>query len=257
MNWYRIKTVLIFLFIAINLFLATLLLTEHYKNVQAEKARIAAAKVLLSQNGSSVSAAVPHSSMRLGTLTLENPKADPQGFARRVLGGNPARLGESYRREGRVLFLPENGFMYDSGEEGVPAEKKHIRAVKEAFGEMGFSTAYIRGYIADGCVVLYQEVDGVPLFDYRIRITPTAGGRIAKMEGTWAEITEARREPWRIGSAADALLSFLQEGKKGEIVSVQCGYAVFVDGQGYRTADAIPVWRLETAGGEAHVYDAR
>ena len=78
------------------------------------------------------------------------------------------------------------------------------------------------------------------------------------MEGVWAQITEVAPEKARIRSAADALLSFWREVGAGKtITNIRPGYALLVTENGYRTADAVPVWRVETADGTEYSYDAR
>lgn len=257
MNWYRIKTVLIFLFAAINVFLATLLCAAQLKTARLGKEKIQSAVHVLSESGIRVSCTVPHKTERLRILTLENPKADPAAFAKAVLGGKATRLGDSYRREGKVLTLLEKGFVYDSGEESVAPERKSVSEMKNALSSLGFSMTYAKTELAEGAVVFTQKIDGVFLFDCQLRAYPTADGRLARLEGVWAEISHIEGERQRTQSAADALLAFLQTGTREEIVRVECGYAVLSKEQGYRTADAVPVWAIETIDGKVHYFDAR
>lgn len=257
MNWYRIKTVLIFLFAAINLFLATLLCAAQFKTARQEKAKIQSAVNVLSESGIRVSCDVPHQTERLRVLTLENPKAEPEALAKAMLGNKATRLGDSYRRDGKVLTLLDRGFLYDSGEESVKPEKKSISQMKNALSALGFTMTHAKGTISDNAVMFTQKMDGVSMFDFYLKVYPTASGQIARLEGVWAEITHAEGERQKTQSAADALLAFLQAGNRNEIVGVECGYAVLSKEKGYRTADAVPVWAVETNDGKVHYFDAR
>ena len=257
MNWYRIKTVLIILFAAINLFLATLLCASQFKMKTQEKEKIQSAVNVLSASGIRVSCDVPYKTERLRVLTLENPKADPAAFAAAVLGGKVTRLGESYRREGKVLTFLEKGFYYDSGVQSVNPEKSSISEMEKALSALGFRTDFIHGYIEGNAVVFTQKIDSVFLFDCRLLAYPAENGSIARLEGTWAEIPRPEGERKKTQSAADALLSFLQAGNREEIVHVECGYAVLSKEKGYRTADAVPVWAITTIDGKVHYFDAR
>ncbi len=257
MNWYRIKTVLIFLFLAINLFLAALLGIEALSETRAAKARVTAAAEALEKNGISVSAAVPHKTPRLGTLTLENPKAEPAEFAAQILGGRATRLGDAWRRDGKTVMLLDKGFVYESGAPKA-ADKKSVKQMRLALESMGFSMTYAEGFLSGEAVTFVQVINGVRLFDCALSVYPAADGSIARMEGVWVKIGEAAGEKARVKSAADALLSFLREGKSGStITKVECGYAVLLKEEGYRTADAVPVWKVETADGNSYYYDAR
>ena len=257
MNWYRIKTVLTFLFLGINIFLATLLCAAQPKTMRQEKARIESAVEVLSKSGIRVSCTVPYQTEKLRVLTLENPKASPEALAEKILGGKVTRLGDSYRREGRVVTLSEKGFLYDSGLESIPAEKKNISQMKNALSELGFTMTYAKGSLMEDAVIFTQTIDGVSLFGCQLTVYPTPDGQIAKLEGKWAEITHAEGERQKTQSAADALLSYLQAGITEEIVRVECGYAVLSKESGYRTADAVPVWLIETIGKNVHFFDAR
>lgn len=258
MNWYRIKTVLIFLFLAINVFLAAMLGFGALSESRAAKARISAAVSALEQNGITVSAEVPHKTPRLGTLTLENLKADPAAFADRLLGGKATRFGSTWQRDGKSVTMPERGFTYTSGADAVPAEKKSIKKMKKALENMGLSMEYAEGTLQDGAVRFIQEVNGAPLYDCWLMVYPAADGTVARMEGIWAEIVADGRERADIKGAESALLSFLREdGTDKEITAVHWGYAVLLAEEGYHSADAVPVWRVETAGGSQYFYDAR
>ncbi len=257
MNWYRIKTVLILLFAGINIFLATLLCAAHFKMARQEKAKIESAVKVLSESGIRVSCDVPYKTERLRVLTLENPKAEPEALAKAVLGGKATRLGDSYRRDGKVLTLLESGFLYDSGEESVSPEKKSISQMKNALSVLGFNMTYAKGSLSDGAVTFTQKMDGVSMFDFYLKAYPSASGQIARLEGVWAEIMHTEGERQRTLGAADALLAFLQAGNQSEIVRVECGYAVLSKEKGYRTADAVPVWAIETIDGKVHYFDAR
>ena len=257
MNWYRIKTVLIFLFLAINIFLLTLLGAESLSKTRAAKEKGEAAGAALAQNGISVEVPVPYKTPKLGTLTLENPKAEPETLAERILGGRAVQVGDAWRREGKILVLQERGFRYDSGMEAVIPEKKDVSRLREELSNMGFSMEYAKGYREGEAVVFVQMPDGVQLFESALSVYPTADGTIARMEGVWANITKKNYERRAIKPAADALLAFLRSGERGKITAITCGYAVLRAEDGYRTADAIPVWKVETADGAVFYEDAR
>ncbi len=258
MNWYRIKTVLIFLFLSINIFLAAILVINSYSIARTAQERIAVSEAVLEENGITVTADIPIKTPRLGTLTLENPKANPEEFAKRLLGGTAVRLGDIWRREGKTVTFLEKGFVYDSGAGAVPADKKSIKTMKAALENMGFFMEYTEGTVEDGAVFFIRSVDGAPLHEVGLKVFPAADGTVARMEGVWAEIVEVGEERERLNSASDALLSFLREGEPGSTVThMDIGYAVLVPEQGYHTADAVPVWRVVTADGNTRYYDAR
>ncbi len=257
MNWYRIKTVLIFLFLAINIFLLALLGAEALSARKAAKEKGEAAGAALSENGITVTAPIPHKTPRLGALTIENLNAAPEALAERILGGKAVRAGDAFLREGQTVSLMEKGFRYASGKEAVTPTKKDVSRLREALSGMGFSMEYAKGHREGEAVLFVQMVDGVQLFESALFVYPAADGTIARMEGDWANITKRDYERGTIKPAADALLDFLRSGGKGEITAITSGYAVLRAESGYRTADAIPVWEIKTAAGTVFYADAR
>ncbi|MBQ7034065.1 MAG: hypothetical protein IJN25_10465 [Clostridia bacterium] len=258
MNWYRMKTVLIFLFLAINIFLAAMLGLEGRSKSRAARERIDAAIKALEPGGVTVACEVPHKTHRLGTLTLENLRADPADFSAKILGGTAARFGNEWRRNGKTVTIYAEGFSYESGAEAVNADKKSIKTMKETLETMGFSMAYAEGAVTDNTVQFVQTVHGVPLFGCVLAVCPAADGTVARMEGNWANIVESDAERATIGGAESALLSFLREsGGANTITEVSCGYGVLFAEEAYHSADAVPVWMVKTADGKCVFYDAR
>ena len=259
MDWYRMKTILIFLFLGINLFLAALLGYESYAEHRSAKAQTESTIATLGRSGITVSAQTPIGGKRLRSLTLENPCADKAAFTALLLGEGTESAGDHYQKDGKSLRFTENGFSYIGTSSPVPCEKKHISSMKKVLENMGFSMRYAKGTIENGAVVFTQIVDKVPLFGSSLRVTPASDGSVSKIEGTWANVLDAVGEKSRTSGAAKALLAFLQEGThQGKtITDIQCGYAVLFSGDGYRTADAVPTWRIETADGSTAFYDAR
>ncbi len=258
MNWYRIKTILILLFLAINIFLAAMLGFGALSASREAQKRISAAVSALEQSGIRVTAEIPRKTPRLGTLTLENLKTDPAAFADRLLGGKATRLGSVWQRDGKTVTMPERGFTYTSGADAVPAEKKSIKAMEKALESMGLSMEYAEGTLQDGAVRFVQKVNGAPLYECWLMVYPAADGTVARMEGVWTKIVESGKERTVIKGAEGALLSFLRESEAGsEVTAVDWGYAVLLAEDGYHSADAVPVWRVETADGKQYYYDAR
>ncbi len=259
MDWYRMKTVLIFLFLGINLFLAALLGYESYAIHKTAKAQSESASLALWRGGISIEAEIPTTAKRLRSLTLENPYADKAAFATRLLGEGAESAGEYYQKDEKRLRFTENGFSYEAAASPAPAEKKHIAPMKKALESMGFSMRYAKGSLENDAVVFTQIIDKVPLFGARLCVSPASDGSVSKIEGTWANVVNVTGERNRVSIAAQALLAFLQEGShEGKtITGVDCGYAVLLSPGGYRTADATPTWRIETADGNVSFYDAR
>ena len=259
MDWYRMKTVLIILFLGINLFLAALLGYESYSEHKVDQVKTEAILQTLERGGIKVEARLRPSSPRLRALRLENPYADSFAFAARVLGDGAHHQENTFEKDGNKLSFTENGFIFEAASPAVPPQKKHITSLKSALEAMGLSMRYATGKTENNAVIFTQKVDGVPLFGAQLRVMPCADGSVSRIQGTWANIADIYGEKSRVVLPAQALLTFLQEGThEGEtITDATCGYSVLLSDGAYRTADAVPAWRIETESGTVFFYDAR
>ncbi len=257
MNWHRIKTVLIFLFLAINLFLTSLLLYENIASKKAEEKRLhAAIAVLRAADIRMETGKVIADGARMATLTVENPTADAEAFATSLLGDTPLRMGNTYRRQGKTVTITETGFCYHGNLAPKGTEKDAVGTMRDALRKMGFSMNYAKGYEKDGKVYFTTLVSGRPLYDCTLMVTPS-GTEIASIEGKWPHVLEVQGTKERVSGAADALIRLLNEpnAANSTVTEVSLGYAVLVDG-GYQTANAVPVWRIVTDKA-VYMYDAR
>ncbi len=257
MYWYRIKTVLIFLFLAINIFLAVLLgLGVHSKTELARKKGEAAAAAL-ERNGIRVLASVPYKTPRLGTLTVENPLANPEALARQILGDGAVRLGNAWEKDGRKLTVLPESFLYESGTPSVKPENGAVSRMKTVLSDMGFPMEHARGELSDNAVLFRRELLKHPLFEACLFVYPAADGTVARMHGIWPAVSENPGTRAAIKPAAEALLTYLREGHTKAVTAITAGYAVMRAEEGYRTAEAVPVWRVHTEDDAVYDYDAR
>ncbi len=257
MYWYRIKTVLIILFLAINIFLAVLLGVGAHSKTELARKKGEAAAAALERNGITVSAVVPYKTPRLGTLTVENPLANPEKLAQQVLGEGAIRFGDSWRKEGRTLTILPEGFLYESGVPSVNPESGSVSHMKTALSDMGVNLEHACGELSADAVLFRREIAGHPLFESHLFVYPAQDGTVARMEGVWPEIQENAGTRAAVKPAAEVLLSYLREGHTETVTYISAGYAVMRAEEGYRTAEAVPVWRVHTEGGAVYDYDAR
>ena len=256
MDWYRIKTILIILFVAINIFLAVLLLRENMATRRMEEEHIAAANAVLAKNGITIKAEIPRVRGRMATLTVENPLAEKEAFAEMLLGGKPVSADNTYYRNGNSVEITEAGFHFVGKTKPKMPGKNAVRTVKDMLTRMGFSMDYAEGRQEGQAVYFSAAYEGKPIYGCNLVVIPGEDGQ-AEMQGTWHFVQEVKNEKNKIISAADALMSFLQEKTAAQdvITCVDYGYGILVEG-GYRTADAVPVWHI-TSDEMTKFYDAR
>lgn len=147
--------------------------------------------------------------------------------------------------------------MYESGAPFVKPESGAVSRMKTALSDMGFSMEYAYGEISADAVLFRRKLRGHPLFESHLFVYPSSDGTVARIEGVWPEVRENTGTRMAIKPASEALLSYLREGRTSPITFIAAGYTVLRAEEGYRAAEAVPVWQVSTEAGEVFYYDAR
>ena len=270
MYWYKVKNVLIILFALINIFLIGAIASENiYKKRDEQRLRESLISVLENSNVKIDSELIQRDAPQLSTKQVENCIVADAEFAARVLGGAP----EAKYDEGGVLYyaLGENKLYlangrlhyYNasfSGDGDVSATA--IRSAKAALGKIGAPMEDYREKTQGDTIIFTLYTDGAPLFGNCIYVK-MAGGEIGELWGYIIKNTAYSGSPASLRSSADVLLEFLQGSAHTSqgvtVTALELGYSILTQGSDvdFKTADAIPTYKLETSDGQVFYYDAR
>lgn len=263
MDWYKIKSILIVLFLLINILLLGLLFHNNIKDARADRMEIESAVQVLKLNNINVSPdKVDSKPSRSYAITILNPMSDAGVFAEKMLGGTPSVQGREYLFETKKLKINGINFIYQNTlyKEAVTPNHNLVKSAKKELINMGFDMKYSRSQIINNTIIFTQRVHGSELFGSRLSVTVCDRG-IITVTGSWAEVSRVSKSDVVITSAAEALIDFLRDENRPaeatEIASVKFGAGLTLDASDYRTAETVPLWKITLKNGKEYFYDAR
>ncbi len=262
MQWYRAKTILIVVFLCINIFLGIYLITDRYQNESRA----------LSELVNVLSANQIH--LRVDSL----PKVPPQVLVPEFFG---APLSEKTIKLLVPNFLPkENGYTNAEGsisleqtgnrilyQNPTPNQKgfrkvnennviSKLRPYVEALGVEKYVYPVNVSRIQDDIMVEYAyRVDSTKLYGSSLRISVSTDG-IRQIRGFLGVPDRKNGFSYRLSKLETVLMGLAQMGYEGiEITAVKLGY-YFIDYTDAMVSQAIPVYQIRTSAGEL-ILDGR
>ncbi len=252
MNWSKIKTALICLFLAIDLFLVGWDITHLRGKSTVDDEVIENTVSLLRDRGIIVSReVVDNKTPRIGTLTAKNPVADEADFIGKILGKGYIKDGNRFYKAGKEAELFGSAFKI--------TENIKISSVDEAkkwLEDNGISmsdtvqTEYMGSYIFRTFYMGYE------LFGSKITVRTEGENTVA--EGTVLYVTEAQAAKEELLHSTSVLPELVSDGVKAcEIISITPGYmCISTNDEGFSEAVASPVYRILLSDGSELFYNA-
>ncbi len=253
MNWSRIKTVLIGLFLVMDVFLLIFNTALRHQERTVSDRVIDDTLTVLSQQGLTVSRALlcaetPH----MSRLSAENVLADEAAFLGRVLGSGYEKDGQTFSRSGKTVILSGNTFVF--------REKRTIASADEAFrwlSDNGFDLSDTAQTEYQGQYVFRTMYDKLEVFGSRITVSQAGDEAVAEGSFLYIRGTENEKKS-RPRHITFVLPRLLKEGvSNAEIVGIYPGYMC---AQGtkerFTEATANPVYRIVLSTGEEFFYNA-
>ena len=267
MYWYKVKSALIILFLAINIFLlARIGYVAYSENRQKQQELTTIVSVLRRDNVTISEAIIPSGSVKLNSLSVENILTDENTFVSAILGKGiliADKEAHSYSSGSETLEISGNRFYYHNSAAGmnVTPNQENAEQIKLWLSEKGFYTDQVK-YTLDTTRISYRIMPGGnQFFDAEITVIPGERGVIS-MSGSWVTPSLNTDTEYKPGPATDALIAFYRDPDRPqqcEISSIRAGYGVWLGDYtvSYKTAEAVPVWRIKLSNGQSFYYDAR
>jgi len=267
MYWYKVKSALIILFLAINIFLLARIGYVAFSESKHRREELSTIVSVLQGDNVTLSAdRIPSDAVSLGSLSAENVLADEKAFTTAILGKGILIANEkehSYTSGSESLEISDNKFYYHNSAAGtnITPNQENAEQIKLWLSDKGFymdETAYT----LDTTRISYRLVPGGnPFFDAEITVIPGERGVIS-MTGNWVTPAINSDVTYQPGPVADALIAFYRDPdrpQKCEVASICAGYGVLLGNYtvSYKTAEAVPVWRIKLTDGKCFYYDAR
>lgn len=252
MDWPRLKTVLIVLFLVINIgLLANIHYTEYTKNV-VPHGDIAHVAALLENNGVQVAEEiVPKQRDVLRGYTLTAVVEEKRRAAQALLGQQVELLlnedntvAQYQSGEAQLWLWDDFRLQFENPSFAGACTRKEAERIAEKLTAEGYGMVPLPQWDneEDGQYCFRQTLDGIPVEDTMLAVTLTQEG--ARAEGVWLMGRPQKNGEEQVtdGVTALAMYPILQpEGQGRTIQSVQLIYRISAETAGNRV---IPVYRV-------------
>lgn len=260
MNWSKIQTALIILFLAINIFLLCNIAYNNISQIAAEKKDLEKTVEILKQSGVTLPEPLPKTP-RMQVLSVENILADVSSVAEKLFLGEEFEIQENgnitiCKNQDKTLIISGSFIEYKTNEKpDKPARKK----AEKLLSDIGFDIN--KAYVSESDTQLLFEgmYDGKKIYSNKLTVE-LSNDKISYLRGKWANVTGKSGSKTKIKPVLDAFVNLLRDGVKNILVtSVEAGYEIKTDtsNSDYKTAEAVPVWSIKTDNGLNRFYDAR
>ena len=256
MNWPRVKTILIFLFLLVDIILLASIIIPSAGLSRIPQETIKNTAEVLKQRGIEISPEIiPARRESMGIIELYNIWADKPTLAERLIGENRTEDGKAFKNGTKTLTLQADSFSY----ENTAAEK----TVAHELIEMGIDVRENLYEEGESSLRSWQTIDGKKLFESEIYASQTDSA--VTVSGYWIF---SDRENGIIINTPDTLLDVtgvlidfinnpLREAEV-TITSVETGYSA---GTAYRDTthklvSLSPAYKISTDTGAYYMYDA-
>lgn len=263
MNWSRVKTILIILFLLIDLLLVGGILWSAAPQNPVSLQEVADVVNILKRNGLQISdKIIPRATEELGVVELDNVWPDRELCASILFGGN--RLSQlapgSYGDAGKQVTFGSNYFTYTNS--SVTCNNPEEAAAY--LGEMGISVLPADIYDQNGKWVSQQKIDDKTIFETALEIPQEAGSFTCS--GYWLlsnkEVNLNKKPAASLQPITSVLVEFTANpyyNREGDtILSITTGYSlgtVYRDTT-HKLVSVVPAYKIALQSGEYYIYDA-
>lgn len=274
MNWGRAKTILIVMFLAVDIFLLCVLLQTRSDYEQLPKETVQKTVQILQENGIQIrSEVVPKKRTKNQNIMMENTFSNPVQAADLMLGMYEIKLSDEenheylFENEEATLKVNNTFFAYNSKKQVVPygqGERPDIKAVQEQLKRLGFKAsefAVVEGQHSAGLF----EGHVIPLYKnkriYGISMNVKADQEgILTLEGHWFSSAESE------GYGNEALLDitavlvnliYREDRWPKAIETIESCFYTSGDYLESREISAIPIYVITDQNGKQKYFDAR
>lgn len=270
MNWSRVKTVLIILFLCTDIFLLATYLTSKYASSTVSPEVIESTVEVLKNNNISVnSSIIPQKIPSVISLDAENVIADYETFAKKILGNEIKAIDFGYESVvGKVTFFGDRfnfvkNTMIDAIIDVIPVTDEKIAkdVTVSSLQNLGFdleNTEIITEKSDTGfTVTLENKANSLPIFNSQVVVELSKSG-ITSVSGIWFNVAESQSGNNNIKSITSALIDFIPDAKTpATITEIELGYNIFDKASYHKSSTLIPVWKVTTKDGDTYLLDAR
>lgn len=265
MYWSRVKTILIFLFFALDIFLFGYIMYSDYdENAVSRTEKENTAAVLKNNNIKIDTEIIPDKTGWLGIVELNSIWTDSDSLAKSVLGTGAEKISDGAYSKGKTrLDLFEDGFSYSTGVKNIT--KPNAKTAAEELEQINISVDEKSGTAHGNELLFTQEIDGVPIFETGISVKASKD-KLAEVYGYWifsdSGDSIVKKQEARLMPATSVLINFigsdLYDSHGDEITKIEEGYSIgspAPDTQ-HKLVSVAPAYKITLKSGAYAVYDA-
>lgn len=254
MHWTRVKTILILVFLVIDLVLISSIIMTGYSAPTIDDTMIEDTISILGRNNiKAEKSVIPNIIQKMGVVELRNAWTD-DAKASSVLTGDAATKS--------VTFSENNFHFIDSAPAGVPVSKA---GYKQAFENMGIYASEDFIEMSGTTVSARQSIGNKVIFETEIFAETAENGGIKKADGYWilfdsADSTSKKAES-QLTPITSVLINFAGNPYKNpngeEITLIETGYSlgtIYRDTM-HKLVSVIPAYKITCTSGY-YMYDA-
>ncbi len=270
MNWSRVKTVLIILFLCTDIFLLATYLTSKYASSTISSEVISSTVEVLKNNNIKVDPAIiPQKIPSVMYAEADNVISDYETFAKKVLGTQISQIDFGYESmTGKLTFFGDRfnfvrNPMLDAVTDSIPVtdEKMAKDITISSLQRLDFDlqNAEITTQKSDAgyTVTLENQANSLPIFNSQVIVELSKSG-IISVSGIWFNETDSQNGSNNIKNITSALIDFIPSVTSPvEIIGIELGYNIFDKASYHKSATLIPVWKVTLKDGTTHLLDAR
>ncbi len=244
MSWSRIKSIMVYFLIAMNLFMAIFIVWTNYRDTHIPGKVIQAAEDILKRDGFECDKKlIPRSTYELPVLDTSFYSADElsEMFFGKQLPFKTDKESLVATEKDAVLTVTGNYFEYSSSKK--PGNTRSEKELKEALEKAGIN---MDGTVYDekeNC--FYRMYEGINLFNMYIKAELDRNGNLCNISAQWpTELTVRDKTTLSFVTSVTKVKAAFPDG--GKITMIEKGYSLAQLGNNnYRF---VPSWRMKVDG---------
>ncbi len=274
MNWGRAKTILIIMFILVDIFLFFVLIQTRKDAVEIPDETLQATVQILQGKGIDIQKElIPKFRLVNQNIMMRNYFEEPTKTAELILKEFETNLADEQKRhyifegEKALLIVKDTHFKYQAKGEAKPYEKDVKPAEKVVFNQLKKL-----GFKGNEMVIVNSKTENglftaqvVPVYKdlkiYGISMTVTADReKILQLEGNWFRAQDAESyetETLLDVTAVLAGLTYRQDGWPKQITGIENGFYASDAFLNSREIAAVPIYAVMDKNGKIKCFDAR
>lgn len=269
MNWGRVKTVFIILFLISDLFLLSILINSEWKQGITSSDVIDSTVQILSANGITINPdIIPKKVSHVPYAEAENIITGYDIFAKKLLGEDAKKTtDDTFESPSGLILFDGNSFCFKSKTEPVGgniSEKEAENIAAEFLSSLGFklkNTDNNTEKTSSGYTVTFENtVGGFPVFNNIVTVE-IQGKSVATASGIWFNLIDNSGPESDLKSITSVLIDSITNlnlsGSNITLDKLSLGYTIPESNTYHKSAVLVPVWEIRDTGANTYYTDAR